>query len=833
MSSTILGGDVTVYWSTDNNQKRWEWTGSATGTRSMNEVYSAWKTLEALSANMSELVGMTAQTPVDYTGTNGFFVDDTTMEHMTGGTFQSSGWASLVVLQKPYDKAGGAATDFVAGDIGKTIVGTTTTHSGTILDFNTVVANEFVVIRPDDPATDLFNNNTEAYTVTTGTGAAIFAGASVSGESIWANPNTIASLASNTLVYIYQSRSITAATAGADDRAKVTAIKGTDSWWGEGNIDICLKIQEMGQVFDEGYATFFAHQYTQGYAHAVVDLSAGARTPIALETADDINNNSGHRQFLTNAETGGGWSSADIGVRINENIATPTWEAVLTSVTGTGPNYTMQYYPVATLTDASATDVFEDLAATKTATITGAAPTGVGPQSSPASTITITHANITRDLNNGNGSQPYSIEADLQATPINGWYELGKYQCKRGITATGLTDGIEGEQYIGNELHLNTSGGAGTITEGEQVWCHDSGNVLVATGMVVANHGVSNDGGIQLRNLRRYTANTITQVGDNITQASYTDWHVVDTERAITPVKVAPLGTFAGGVYFGPPGMWILDLFAGDEQAFQLTDDLGNPQSPPNTVSILVTNLTSGNSVAVYRRVSAVAGSDINRAEYNPNATQGPINDTTAGDVDLDVTGAISNEVPDAGKVKVVDVSDNNSTLRYRYTSVTRAAPGKFVFGTSTGTADAGGSATRLVDAAADFVTDGVEVGDVARNITDGTGVAIVTNVVDLNNLDTTTLAGGTSNDWATGDSYEINTLAAQYVTGDDVWVPFIDRVADATTESNSIIHSVDIPVRVVVREPGTLEPQSFDQTITSTGMTQANIITADSIYTP
>jgi hypothetical protein len=828
MSSTILGGDVTVYFLTDNNQLRWEWTGAADGTRTMNEVYSASKTLEALSAQMSERIWLTAQTPVDYTTVNGYFVDDTTMEHMTGGTNQSSGWASLVVLQKPY-QADSPQIDFVAADIGRTIVTDTEGYSGTILDYNT--SREIVWIRPDDPTVDLFDNDTDTYTVTGGTGDSAFTGVETSGESIWANPNTIASLADNTLVYVYQGA--IGAVVGSDNKSRVVATKGTDSWWPEGNIDICLKVQEAGTLIDEGYATFFAHQYTQTYSHSVVDLSAGARTPIALETQDDLNNNSGHRQFLTNAETptADSWSSSDVGVRISEVSPGLGWEAVLTSVTGTGPNYTMQYYPVADLTDASASDIFEDSAGTKTATITGAAPTGVNPEAAPDSGITITHTAIDRNLNNGAGSRPYSIEIDVNLTPIQDMYELTKYDTKRGSTTTDTTDGVEGEQYIGNELQVEYSGMTGAFVEGEQLWFHDVSDVLVATGIVVADHTGGSTGDIIMRNMRTYTSNTITQVGDHVTQASYTDFATVDSTRSVTPVKAAVFGTFAGGVFFGAPGVWVTNLFSGDEQAFQLTDDDGSTQLPPNTVSVNVTNLVSGDTVAVFRRVSATAGSAIDRAEYNPNATQGPATSTTAGTATLTVTGAISNEAPDAGKVQVVDVSNNNETIRYRYDTVTRAAPGVFNLLATTGTCDAGGDGTNLVALTpTNFVTDGVEIGDIARNITDGSE-AVVTAITDGKNLVTTQLTGGGTNDWASADDFEINILAREYVAGDDVWVPFILRTADATNEANSIIHTVDIPVRVVVRNAGVVEPQEFDQTIESTGMTQAMIRNPDTIY--
>lgn len=826
MSATILGGDITVFFSTDNRQLRSEWSGAAAATRSMNEFYSASMTLFALSAQMSERVNLTAQTPVDYTAVNGHFVDNTTVEHLTGGTLQSSGWVGLVILEKPYDKTGGTGTDFDPSDIGLTIVGTISGYSGTIVDFNTVLTQELVLIRPDDPSVDLFDNDTEAFTVTSGAGAAIFSGVTTSGESIWGNPFTIATLADNTLVYAYQGAE---GDTGQDNRARVIAYKGTDSWWPEGNIDMLLKVQNMGTLLDQGFASFFARQGNQTYTHAVVDLSAGARTPISLETQNDLDNDEGFRQLVTNAETGGGWGPADVGVRINEDIATPTWEAILTSVAGTGPNYTMQFYPVADLTLPSASDQFEDEEATKDATMTAAASTAVNAEAAPDNTITVVHTAISRNLNNGSGARLYSIEVDVQATPINDMYERLKFETRRGETGTTETDGINGEEYIGNELHVSYNTPTGAFAEGAQLWMHDSGNVLVATAILVADHTVDDE--LIFRNFRRFTSNTITQIGNNVAQGSYTVFAAVDTVRTITPTKAAPFGTFAGGTFFGAPGVWITNLFAGDEQAFQLIDDLGVVQTPPNTVSVNVTNTITGDTVAVFRRVSSTPGSDIDRDEYAPNATQGPVNNLTAGLASLTVSGSISNEAPDAAKVQVVDVSNGNETFRLRYSSVSRSAPGVFTFTSSTGTADAGGSSTLLVDAAADFVTDGVEVGDVARNITDGTEPAIVTEITDLNTLVTTPLTGGVSDDWATGDNYEINVLPRQYVTADDVWVPFILREADATNENNSIIHTVDIPVRVVVRNAGDIEPFEVDNTITAQGLTQAVIRNPDTIF--
>lgn len=82
---------------------------------------------------------------------------------------------------------------------------------------------------------------------------------------------------------------------------------------------------------------------------------------------------------------------------------------------------------------------------------------------------------------------------------------------------------------------------------------------------------------------------------------------------------------------------------------------------------------------------------------------------------------------------------------------------------TITGTADAGGSSTVLIDAAATFQTDGVAVGDTARNITDAGNSVTVVSIDSETQLTTTALTGGGSDDWATGDTWEVDVEDETY----------------------------------------------------------------------
>lgn len=45
MSDVVLGGNFTVFYTTDNNRKQIKWTGSASGTNTVNQLYSALQDL--------------------------------------------------------------------------------------------------------------------------------------------------------------------------------------------------------------------------------------------------------------------------------------------------------------------------------------------------------------------------------------------------------------------------------------------------------------------------------------------------------------------------------------------------------------------------------------------------------------------------------------------------------------------------------------------------------------------------------------------------------------------------------------------------------------------
>ncbi|KKN44104.1 hypothetical protein LCGC14_0696310 [marine sediment metagenome] len=317
---------------------------------------------------------------------------------------------------------------------------------------------------------------------------------------------------------------------------------------------------------------------------------------------------------------------------------------------------------------------------------------------------------------------------------------------------------------------------------------------------------------------RLTTAYSTEPIHDQITLEDFVT-ATIGSIRSITPITASPLGTFAGGTFFGAPGIALTaaNLVGADVQAYQLIDDDGIVQIPPNAQAVSIGNLISGDAVAVFRRTGTV----INKIQLT--LTTG----NNQGDSTLVMNATIPSDNPTNANSKVRVVSVSGDEQRYRYDSY---ATDTFTLSpASTGVSDGGNSsATRLHDTTGSFSTDEVEVGDMVRNGTTG-AVIRVTNVISDAEIDTDALPGGDS--WS-GDSYSVNTLVQNYSSGDNAYVPFLERVADATSETNQFIYTGDLDVRVVARNAGIILPFTVDTTVVNTGLSQDVIRTPDDIFT-
>jgi hypothetical protein len=110
------------------------------------------------------------------------------------------------------------------------------------------------------------------------------------------------------------------------------------------------------------------------------------------------------------------------------------------------------------------------------------------------------------------------------------------------------------------------------------------------------------------------------------------------------------------------------------------------------------------------------------------------------------------------------------------------------------------------------------------RNTTDGISYSIVTSV-DSQTALTVTDNGQT---WAS-QAYSLNTLVENYNAGDNAYAPFIEREADAASETNQFVYSSSIDIRAVVRRSDDADPiLPFEQDTAVTGATTVTAIRTD-----
>ena len=113
----------------------------------------------------------------------------------------------------------------------------------------------------------------------------------------------------------------------------------------------------------------------------------------------------------------------------------------------------------------------------------------------------------------------------------------------------------------------------------------------------------------------------------------------------------APFGSFAGGKFFFAQGWWVTGVQAGDSKNYQLISHTGTVETPPNTITVTVSGVVSGDYVLVARDT----GTDINTTEYTVSCSSG------AGTVS--VTG-LKSDTPASGVIRI----DGD---RYTYSSWT------------------------------------------------------------------------------------------------------------------------------------------------------------------
>lgn len=829
MSSTILSTDLTVYYLDEARQKRITWTGTATGTRTMNELYSALQDLFDEPTQMDDGSPMSAETPVEYTigiidagDLNPWYIDYSTVQHLTNGALRTAGWTrdlpgdgtgAIGIVVVPVATAGA----IVAGDVGFTI-SHAAGDAGTLLDvIVTGGATDYLVVRPDtNTLADDFN--TASGNLTCNAHVSVQNAVAHTGEQVWANLYSIGTIEPDTHIYVYQG------TASDGTRARVYDITdSTQDWWTDGQVDRLFFINDYTAsgfpAIDAGNLKVFARKYGTLYDNfeVVTSLTSGGRNPIPLATAPDLDNTTGYASITFTASTGV-WSVGD-----EMQGDTSGARAIITQIDTPGATQTVHYY----LIDDPQTDfntAAENLTNnddTGTGTKNTSAPAAQGPALATWFTNnaapSAAYANTTVDINDDGTAEGYGITLNCNSNPLTEVYEWIKYIFRRGEVTTGNSDGIEAEQYVGAEVYLEYSGTVtGTISEGSDVTQATSG----ATGTVISHDVTLKQ--ILLRDTRG-TFNTANIVTDNDVGGTVTPNIAAAT---FSPKKAAPLGTFAGGTFFGGRGVVLSNWVAGDENSFQLTDAQGVIRQRPVAISITITNLVGGaesvttsDTVSVFRLTGA--GGSVDKTEHSCAGGE------LIGDATVVVDVAIPADVPGkttGGVLHIRDASDANKQYRLRFSSWTGST---FTLANiDIVSADAGTNTTTIVEAGL-FAT--AKRGDLVLNKTRANAVSYVTEVTDANTVQIFPAIAGQT----TADAIEINAVPVALNTADDLFVALIDQYATGTQASVSIVYSSPIDYRVVVRNQRNatkIRPFTTDDATTGDNRSVATIRTTDTI---
>lgn len=835
MSDTILGGNFTVYYPGDNRQKRIKWSGAAADTNTMNELYSALLDLFDELLQMDDGIPMSAQTPVEYTigiidsgDLNPWYISYETMQHLKGGALRTASWArvqdsNVGIVVAPVTHA---TNNIVVGDIGHDIV-----HAdgdvGTLLDVIKLgLTDDYLVIRPDSYAAA---NNFDSISgnLTCNTNTAPQTAAATTGEQIWANLYSIGTIEADTHIYLYQGE------IGEDEKARLYSIADqTQDWWSDGHVDICVPIRDFKEaanpIVDGGYVTVFARKGMTLYDVFEVanSITSGGRNPIPLGTAPDLDNTTGYKS-ITFTAAAGNWA---VGNEMSGDSSNA--RAIITKIVNPGATQTVHYYLIDDpLTDFNTT--VENLTNeddTGTGTKDDQAPADQGPAltswftaAGGSAAPVAAYGYATYDIDDDGNDEFYGATIDCNGCPLTHVYEWIKYVTRRGNTGTGHTDGIEGEQYIGGEAYLKYSGSiSGTVNEGDDISQAGSG----ATGVIVSLD--TSNKVLLLRNIRGiFNTTGLCTSTDN--SGTFTPDTAAET---FSPKKQAPLGTFAGGTFFGARGVLLADWDSGDENSFLLTPVEGGTKERPTAITIEVTNLVGtaetaddDDSVTVFRLTGA-AGS-VKKTEFSAYGGE------AIGDITLDIDTAIPQDVPGkttGGVIKIRDASDNNKEYRLRFSSWANngggGSDGRFTLANiDVALADVGTDPDTIVEAGA-FTN--AKRGDIVYNH-NRTAVSYVVTVDDANTVQISPSISGQTTD----DHIELNCVPIAMHTDDDVYVPLIDKKANASVASVSIVYSTTIHFRVTVRNSKNatpIIPFSTDDSTVGTDRSIATIRTEDTI---
>ena len=139
---------------------------------------------------------------------------------------------------------------------------------------------------------------------------------------------------------------------------------------------------------------------------------------------------------------------------------------------------------------------------------------------------------------------------------------------------------------------------------------------------------------------------------------------VVGQEGTYSPIKAAPLGSFAGGTFFGARGIWIYNMAGADSENYQLVDSAGATRNPPSQAPIVVGGVVWAGGVGDRVLVAKSTGEGltaINKAQFTVSGAIG------SGDDKVYITTSFPADTPASGVIRVLDTGVSEE--RYTYSA--------------------------------------------------------------------------------------------------------------------------------------------------------------------
>ena len=437
-----------------------------------------------------------------------------------------------------------------------------------------------------------------------GTGVGTASANSASGEDLFANIYTLGTIVTGAKVYVFQ--------AGE---------KLSPDWWGTDHVDLLIKVMEAGVEIALAVITVYIRDYTDLYDHYEIDLTAGGRNAVPLATSDDLDN-------ATAIATVANYIAI-------EKMHFVNWSLAHTKTSGNDPTVGRLMY------------------------------TDVASPNNGSGYILV--AGATCSL--GDKKYTFSITADKLKIASVLKFKNRVISPQRwfteGDTVIGGTSAAEGvvireeqtEDATKGVVHLKMT--SGTFLDGENL--NVSATKIAEADGTQADHtylGTASSAGSVLLTIDKDTGiggaqpyNVIVDLnGDTVakmyeytkaltrrTQTKFDMFPVYDgsnisildgeeyqaARSTYAQKKAGPLGTFAGGKFFGARGVWIEDMHADDVKKYSLIDANGVVRDPPDLQNFAVSALVVGDRVLIC--LTTGDNYTIDKSQYSMTAQAGGV----------------------------------------------------------------------------------------------------------------------------------------------------------------------------------------------------------------